>query len=311
MNVRRLLVAVAVALTAAGVGLAAPAGADAPRDQGWWTVTNPSQAAALPTALPGPPDVPSRGLLVQAGPGGMPIAFAALLWELDPGTTAGQLTLTVAPNSVTTPASKLQLCQLLQPINHPEQGGPMSDAPPYNCGKAVTASPSADGKTYQFDASGLVADGMVAVAILPTGPVDRVVFNQPDDKSLATQPGAASAGSSATDSGAAAVGGSSDATAPIADTGAGLQGASSFPSVAETVPGATATGPTSVSPPPVATPPANAGGGVFVPAVSSGPEKATPALVVLLVVGALGGAVLWLYAGRQRADIPLSRPAPG
>src|SRR5216117_3165992 len=100
---------------------AGPAGATAPRDQGWWTVTNP---------LPAPPDVPARGLLVQGGGGGAPTAFAAVLYELEPGATASTLTLAIAPNTATTPSATLQLCALLQPIVHPEQGGPTTDAPP-------------------------------------------------------------------------------------------------------------------------------------------------------------------------------------
>src|SRR5207253_242273 len=128
-HVRRLLLAAAAAVMALGV-VPTAAHADAPRDQGWWTVTNP---------LPAPPDVPARGLLVQGGGGGAPTAIAAVLYELDSGATAGTLTLAVAPNSATTPGATLQLCPLLQPINHAEQGGPMADAPPYNCGHKVTA----------------------------------------------------------------------------------------------------------------------------------------------------------------------------
>ena len=303
---RRVLLAWAVVVAA--IGLApVPARADAPRDHGWWTLTNPG---GLPTTPPAPPDVPAGGLLIQAGPGG-PSAFAALLYELGPGTSAGKLTLAVAPNSGTTPMAKLQLCPLLQPINHPEAGGPMSDAPPYNCGKSVGAGPSTDGKSYEFDAGGLVSDNLVAVAILPADPVERVVFSAPDANSLATQPGSSDTASSGLDSGAATS--PSDAgTASSQDTASGLPGTISSPTFADSVPGASATGPTSVSPAPAAAPPATGGnGGAFVPAVSSGPEEATPLLVVMFVIGALGGAVLWLYAGRQRGSAVLSGPAPG
>ena len=37
--------------------------------------------------------------------------------------------------------------------------------------------------------------------------------------------------------------------------------------------------------------------------VSSSPETATPLLVLLFVAAGLGGAALWLYAGRHR-DAP-------
>jgi hypothetical protein len=48
-------------------------------------------------------------------------------------------------------------------------------------------------------------------------------------------------------------------------------------------------------------------GGAFVPVVSSSPEAATPLLVLLFVAGGLGGAALWLYAGRHRGDAAVSR----
>jgi hypothetical protein len=297
---------------ALGVVSAGPARAAAPRDQGWWTVTNPGTTAlpvAPPAPVPGPPDVPANGLLIQAGPGGAPTAYAAVLYELDPGTTAGQLTLAVAPNSVTTPKATLQLCPLLQPINHPEQGGPLSDAPPFNCGKKVTAAPSADGKSYTFDAAGLLSDNLVAVAILPTGPTDRVVLNGPDASSLATTAGSSSDNSSTADSTPAATPDTGAAT----DTGPALQDTGAAPSLASSLPGVAASGPTSVAPAASAAPQGLPGSaaGVFVPVVSGGPEKATPILVILFVIGALGAGALWLYAGRQRANAALSGPIPG
>jgi hypothetical protein len=291
---RRLLLAAAAAVMALGV-VPTAAHADAPRDQGWWTVTNP---------VPAPPDVPARGLLVQGGGGGAPTAIAAVLYELNSGATAGTLTLAVAPNSATTPGATLQLCPLLQPINHGEQGGPMTDAPPYNCAHSVTAAPGAD-KTYKFPASGLVTDNLVAVAILPTGPVDRVVLSAPDGTSLATQPGSSDTTPPLTDTGSA----TPPPSASDSFTGSALpfQSTGASPNFADAVPGASATGPSSVSPPSVAAPPAlpNAGG-TFVPVVSARPEKATPILVVLFVAGGLGGAVLWMYAGRQRDGAVLS-----
>jgi hypothetical protein len=303
---RRFLIGCAVALLAVGVS-SVPARADAPRDQGWWTVTTPGATplpAQLPAQPPGPPDVPARGLLIQAGAGNtMPSAYAALLYELDQGTTAGKLTLAVAPNTLTTPMATLQLCQLLQPINHPEQGGPIADAPPFNCGKSAKAAPSADGKTYTFDAGGLVSDNLLAVAILPTGPTDRVVFNAPDASSLATQAGDSSGGPAPSDSAAVAAPSDSAAAPAPLDT-SGLAGGGASPSLADSVPGAVAAGPSSVSPAPAATPPRSTGdAGVFVPTVGTGAEPATPILVILFIVGLLGGTVLWLFAGRQRPTV--------
>ena len=254
--------------------------------------------------LPPLPDVPARGLLVQGGGGGAPTAFAAVLYELDPGTTVGTLTLTVAPGSLSTPAATLQLCPLLQAIVHVEQGGPMSDAPPYNCAHKVTAKPAADGKSYQFAASDLVSDGLLAVAILPTGPVDRVVLSAPDASSLATQQSAVDTTVPGVDNSTAP---SEAATATLPDNASGFLSAGASPSLADSVPGAAATGASSVSPAPAAAPPRTPGvPGAFVPAVSTSPEKATPLLVLLFVAAGLGGAALWLYAGRHRADAAVS-----
>jgi F0F1-type ATP synthase membrane subunit c/vacuolar-type H+-ATPase subunit K len=284
------------AIAIATIGLTpVPAAADAPRDQGWWTVTNP---------FPAPPDVPARGLLVQGGGGGAPTAVAAILYELDPGTTVGNLTLTVAPNSLTTRAATLQLCPLIQPITHAEQGGPMSDVPPYNCAHKVTAAPASDGKSYQFAASELLSDRLLAVAILPTGPVDRVVLSAPDANSLATQqtsvdttPPAADTGTTVAPPDLALPGGGLLASPPVA----------SPPGLDTALPGVSTGVPYVASP---AGPKTAAGrsnvGGAFVPVVSSSPEAATPLLVLLFVAAGLGGAALWLYAGRQREDTAVS-----
>ena len=276
---------------ALAIGLtSAPAGAAAPRDQGWWTATNP---------LPAPPDVPARGLLIQAGPGGSPTAFAAVLYELDPGATASTLTLTIAPTSATTPSATLQVCALLQPIVHPEQGGPITDAPPYDCSRKATAA--SESNSYKFDASGLASDRLVAVAILPTGPVDRVVLSAPDGASLATEQAPTPATPSASDA-ATAVAPPAPEPAPFAGALADTLAAGAAPSVELNRPGVAATGPSSVSPTPASVPPRPSTAGGFVPVVSKTPEKAAPLMVLFLVVGSLGGASLWLYAGRQRGD---------
>ena len=299
---RRRLVGLAcvawvVAALTVGFG-AAPARAAAPRDQGWWSATSVAVPGA-PVAIPAAADVPARGLLVQGG-GGAPTAYSALLYELDEGTTASTLTLAVAPNSLTTPAATLQVCGLLQPINHPEQGGPLTDAPPYDCGaRKATATPTAN--TYKFDVSGLVTDKMVAVAILPTGPVDRVVLNAPDESSLTTQAGdAAGSGSAAIDTGGAAP--SSDS---IPTTGSDIVGSSApvgggFSSVDATPPVSVGDSPIA-APAPAVTPSGPASNLPFVPAATAAPEKATPIAVILLVAGVIGGALLWAFAGRPRA----------
>jgi hypothetical protein len=287
------------ALTIVTVGLTvAPAYALPPRDKGWWTVTNPLPA----------PDVPAGGLLVQGGPGGSPTAFAAVLYELDPGMSASTLTLTMAANSATTSSATLDLCPLTQPIVHPDEGGPMSDAPPYNCGKKVSAKVGSNGKDYQFAISGLVTDRLVAVAILPDGPVDRVVLSAPDANSLATQQAPLDSTSAGLDSGTASVISPSDSTATLP-----TYGFPAAPLVAAPTPGAAvSTGsPTASASAPATVAGSDGTGNAFLPAVRGRPKAAAPFLVVLLIVGVLGGAALWMYAGRQRDAVALSGPSPG
>ena len=183
MGARRLSRAlVAVTTAAVSVGLAAgPVRAEAPLEQGWWTITNVGPVAAPTT------DVPEDGLLVQGSPAG-PSAYSALVYEIAAGATANQLVLTLDPDAASTPAASLQLCVLVTPAIQPAQGGPMADAPPYDCAQEVTASPADDGTTYTFDVVALVSFGALAVAVLPTTPSDRVVFAKPGPDSLVTTP---------------------------------------------------------------------------------------------------------------------------
>jgi len=300
MSGRRRLPAIvgcAALLAVAAMALASgPALADAPRDQGWWTVTNPG---GLPAAPPAPPDVPARGLLIQGGPSA-PSSFGALVYELDQGNTATTLTLAVAPNSITTPAT-LQLCQLITPLVHQDEGGPLADAPAYNCSKKATAA--ATGSQYKFDVSAMMADQLIAVAILPTSPTDRVVFAAPDGNSLATQQSGVSSDTAASPD----VGVTSPSEPSV---GLPSDSLSSSPLIGssgtDTALPSVGTG-GSPAPAAAATPGSSNLGGAFVPAVSSKPSKATPLLVVLLLVAALGGAALWFYAGRQSRSAIVSR----
>jgi F0F1-type ATP synthase membrane subunit c/vacuolar-type H+-ATPase subunit K len=281
-----------------------PALAAAPRDQGWWTVTNPG---GLPAQPPAPPDVAAGDLLIQGGPNA-PTAFAALIYELDPGVTASTLTLAVAPNSVTTPSGGIQLCQLITPIAHPDQGGPLSDAPAYNCSKNVIATPDSSGKAYKFDVSAMTADRLVAVALLPSLPVDRIVLSPPDNNSLATQGGGDAGTAAPADVGVGT--GASEASGALPSDSVASSPFVASPTGGDFSTPAVGAGPAS-GPGAAAAPTGSSNaGGTFVPAVSSTPSKATPLLVLLFVVAGLGGTGLWLYAGRQRDDVGVSGPTP-
>lgn len=174
--------------TSACLGLGVPvARADAPVDRGWWTATNPGS----PVPAQAPPDVPADGLLVQGGAGDTPSALAGLIYEPEAGATAEKLVLKVVASSATTPGAVLQLCPLVSPVLNAQQGGPMADAPAYDCTRKVTAAPDDDGGSYTFQLSALASSGPVAVAVLPTTPTDRVVLAKPGVDSLVTHAPAA------------------------------------------------------------------------------------------------------------------------
>jgi hypothetical protein len=173
---RLLVVAAAAAIGAATAGSAAAA----PRaTTGWWTSTG--SLAAIYGA-----DVPEGGMLAQGGAsGGAPVAYGAVRFATETGERATQLTLAVAPNSLSTGSGSLQLCPLADPSFEPMFGGPMEQAPKYNCDVSVTAAP-ANG-AFTFDLATLPAASPFAVAVLATTS-DRVVLAKPADDALTTAP---------------------------------------------------------------------------------------------------------------------------
>ena len=257
---------------------ATPAGADSDGpQQGWWTVANPG------TPLPGSataPDVPANGLLVQGGPSS-PDAYAALVFNVPDGVSAGQLTLKLASNALSTSGVTLQVCPLENPVIKVEQGGPMSDAPAYDCSAPATAT--ASGGAYTFDVSTFTSYGSVAVAILPTAPTDRIVFDQPGSDSLSVEPG--SSGSA----------GSSDVTdqLPASATSPSYSSGSAYvtpPAVSVPAPAAEGQGNVvAVPPPPRAS---------FVPVATSTDDPAKAATVIGVLIALAIGTGLWLLARR-------------
>jgi hypothetical protein len=324
---RALLVAVtaSVLVAAATFVFGSAARADSPSSQGWWTSANPGNVGGVgaPAAPPAPPDVPSNGLLVEGGPTSASgagdtgaTAYAALVYDVPDGATVSNLTLAVAPNSASTPSTSLELCPLTTQDFQPEEGGPMSDAPSYNCTNNVTAAQSSN--SYQFNVSSLVASGTLAVAILPTSPPDRVVLSQPDTKSLQVQePSDTTSGSpsdtgsssgvfgstAGTDTGSAIgapsgtptdTGGSSSSLSGVAATP--VSSAAVIPALA--VPSAAPPGSTPASSQPQANTELSAAA-----APSAGPKPWVGLLFLLLL---LVVAALWKGAGRSAAgNLPL------
>lgn len=311
--------------------------ADAPVQQGWWSSLNPGNGASLPA----PPDVPANGLLIEGGAGSTsgasdasPAAYAGLVYSIGSGATAGTLTLVAASNTATTPTTALELCPLASSAWAPEQGGPVSDAPAFNCQTNVTAA-SSNG-TYQFQVANLVNDGDLAVAILPTTPVDRVVLAQPDTNSLTVEQSQSStvpttpalSGTSGSDTS-----GSSSAAAPMDGTASAVAPADQSPLAPDTVqPAGIATADSaapsaaSVAAPEVAAPPSAASAAAPASGPPAADQSTSPAAapvnaafeaghrggyssspwVALLALGALLVAGIgWFAAGRSAERVVL------
>lgn len=291
---------VSVAATAMAAGMMANASADEPLQQGWWTASNPGGLPAAPAPLP--PDVPADGLLVQGGPSA-PTAFAAVVYSFDNGATVGQLTLTVARPSATTPAAALQVCPLNSPDILGEQGGPMSDAPTYDCSNKATAQPDASGDNYKFTVTNLVAQGSLAVAILAVDPTTRVVLTKPGTSSLEVTAPASSAPSSSDDFSTTteppATQNAVPAPAPAPNTAALSAPSASGPSA----PAATGAAPApEVAPSPTPTPTTSTGN--FAAASATSNKNSTPWTLGLLG-GLLAAATLWGFAGRDKDSSPI------
>ena len=275
------------------------AGADTPSQQGWWTSTNPGGLALSS------PDVPAKGLLVEGG-GSKVVAYAAVVYPLAPGATAGILTLKIAPDTITTSGSTLRVCPLVDTTITAEQGGPMAQAPRYDCARQATAT--ARDSSYQFDVSSLGSPSTLAVAILPTSGVDRVVFNQPDADSLAVQ-GIVAPVLGATPTVLPT------AVLPTAGAPAGFGGTA--PSPAGSPPVALTPTPATASSPALATPPQNNASTArqsptgFFPTHTTGSGAANPWAVGAIIAGVLVAGSLWLIAGRNATRAAMAADAKG
>ena len=278
MTRKRIAVTVAVMFAALGLW-AAPTGAAAPRQQGWWS--------ASPVARP---DVPEDGLLVEGG-ATSPASFAALVYDVSSNATVGKLKLAVAPSSATIPNVTLQLCPLAEPAIEPAQGGAMADAPEFDCATNVTAQPGSDGTTYEFDVASLLGNGVLAVAIMGTTPADRVVLSAPDANSLPVEQtstaGTGDSGSFA-DSGAGSTSADRAFTPPTP-----ADGVTSSPPPAPSVPGGGST----------ASDRNDLGAGVAVSDTSSpDDETAENRELLFLLLGAAVVVGAWLAIGRSAAS---------
>jgi hypothetical protein len=319
---RRTAAAGVVGAVASGIVVlvAVPlASAAAPDQQGWWTSTNPG---GLPTTAPS--DVPPDGLLVQGGPQA-PTAYSALSYLGIGDVTAAKLTLTVAPNTLTTSGAKLQVCRLKGSFS-PEQGGPSADAPAYDCNKPVSGTADANGH-FSLDVTALVSGGELSVALLPSAPTDRVVLSKPDAGSLTLQVSASTAPTSTAGAGAlttsAPVAGpattpAATTAAPVADQGAALA-PPALPAAQATMTAPNAPVPVVAGSPQPATDsteaaPITAYAADSAPAAvsSSGDSALSRALAGVLIAALVLAVALWAFAGNgARAESAASTAADG
>ena len=277
-------VALLAAVAAASLS-PAPSYAATSVQSGWWTT------APLAVA----PDVPEGGILLQGGSSlDEPVAFGALSFALGDDEEAGELTVTVAESSATTPNASITVCPLTSTFT-PAEAGPADDAPTFDCTTSVVADRSDDGRTFTVDAADLATAGEVAVALLPTAFTDRVVLEPPTPAALATSIDRTStpATSGATSSPTASGGGSSSGGLPSTGS-AGVPAVPRTPQPSSSV--SVPPPPTTVAPAPAATPIETAA------APGEGGSSSNRGLLFLALV-ALTGA-LWVFAGAPHTKQP-------
>jgi hypothetical protein len=159
-----------------------PSLADAPWRVGWWTVRNPGVPPVVAGVELPPNNVPDGGFEV-AGGGESPTSMAALLYDIPDGATLGPLVLTVADGAAPAPGTTLRACPLIEPDFRSDDGGPMSDAPEWDCSDPSPGTVDPAGASFSFDVARFVAGGQLAVAIVPDVSA-QAVFAAPGDESL-------------------------------------------------------------------------------------------------------------------------------
>jgi hypothetical protein len=187
------------------------------------------------------------------------------------------------------------LCALKSSSFPAQQGGPMGDAPAYDCKR--TASATLDGATFTFKVAGLVSEGMVAVAVLPGDASTRAVLAKPSESSLRLASGASAVGTTVpvSDAGSGTTSGTG-AAAPAAL--AGLTGAAAAPASADAgvVPPAQVAG-TGQHPAVAAAAPATSLTATTPVAATRSTGALRRVLLVLLVAALASAGVAWAFVG--------------
>ena len=165
-----------------------PVSAQAPDAAAWWNAANAGDPAPTP---PAPPDVKSGDLFVQgsntaplpATPlGAAPAttqAVSGVSFDLAAGALVNSMTLQI--DGSPPPETSVVACATKEPFTSAENA-PWSQVPTYDGNSCVPGK--LKGSAVVFAQIGkLVLHDKLSVLILP-GPLDRIVFKAPDDKTL-------------------------------------------------------------------------------------------------------------------------------
>lgn len=289
-----------------------PVAAQAPDAAAWWNSTNVGDPAPAP---PAPPDVKSGDLFVQgsnaaaslpANPlGAAPAttqAVAGVAFDLASGALVNSMTLQI--DGTAPPQISVVACRTTEPFTSAENA-PWSQVPKYDGNSCVPGK--LKGTAVEFpDVGKLVLHDELSVLILP-GPLDRIVFKAPDNKTLDVSSGGG-VGAAAPPLGAGT--GSTTTTG-----GKGSSGEASVGGTAVTPPSSiglpdtgTTTTPDAGSPPVVAGSGTPAASQTAAPAASSSGLSTRNRRIIALIVIA---AEVVGYALLMRNRAPAAAPAAG
>lgn len=168
----RLLVATTVTVVFAS--MAVPSAAEAPEATGWWSRTRIGPVAPVDT----PSTVPPGGLYVAGEPTG-PVGVSALRLTVGDGVVTD-----VVLEVDSTQGTPAVVACITPVVWTPEEGGPLSSAPPEDC-ESGSAEGTADEGIVRIPAGALVREGMLNVVLLPSsGAVFQTAFKAPGPETV-------------------------------------------------------------------------------------------------------------------------------
>jgi len=189
----------AAVVSALGASTTAVADTTAPAVTAWWNVQN--QGIVAP---PAPAGVNAGDLFVEGAGGdqkdpatplppfpsgvgtkGAADAISGLSLTIPSGAKVGLLTLHFDGSAPASPS--VEACRATAPFG-PQQNGPWSDVPPYDCTTTAVGKLAPDGKSILFaDIGALVKDGRLTVVLVPQF-YDREVWLKPGADAITFTP---------------------------------------------------------------------------------------------------------------------------